>query len=996
MRFGTPLALLLLLIIPYLIWLGRPRRAAANREWLSLALRLAIVLLLTLGLAGTRLVRAADGLALVFLVDASDSVGAEQAEQAEDFVRGVVESMGPDERAAVVVFGANALVERPMSGLADLAPVTTIPLSLHTDLAEAIRLGLALFPTGSARRAVLISDGAATLGDTLGAAELASASGVAIDVVPLDRPVHDAEAYLRDVRAPTRVREGESFTIHVGLESTVATDAELQVLAGGVLVYQEPVSLQAGANNLVIRLQATEQQFARYVVQLIARDDFFYQNNRLAVFTQIDGPPQVLLVAGQQDAGANVDQPSSPAIDSWQQLQLALTATGLVVERISPADLPANLESLSNYDSVVLVDVNAKSLSQREMETLHSYVRDLGGGLVTVGGPESYGMGGYYRTPLEEMLPVEMQITDQERFPAVSMALVIDRSGSMATVEGGVSKIQLAAEGAVRTVELLNDFDQIAVLPVDTAADGTIGPASVSDRAQIIGQIRQLGAGGGGIYVRTGLEAAAAALAQSPNQIKHIILLADGADSEQKEGVPELINALAAEGVTISTVSIGDGPDTPWLRQMAELGGGRFHLTDQAASLPQIFTQETTAVQRSYLIEERFFPAVAGTGFARQHSLFRAMESSGITRVPPLYGYVGTSPKQTAQLILETHLGDPLLAAWEYGLGRSAAWTSDATGRWGIDWVDWSGFPTFWSNLVRWSISQEQGGILETEVQFTEEEALLTVDARDGGGDLLNDLALRAVVVDPAGETLDLALSQVAPGRYEASFLPAAEGAYLIRVASHSDEDLGEIGQTSGWVLGYSPEYRNLAGDPRLLNSIAELTGGRDLTSQFDEGDFAAVLSHDLPAGEASRPIWPWLLTLAVLLLPFDIAVRRIVITRVDGQRLWQRTLGRIWWSTVPEAERSERVTRLFRAKERAARRPEEEPLSESQPLANGEIRARPAEDPTDRADVDPAGAIDEVATDSRSPAGDKYESLAARLLERRRSTNQEPSDDDH
>ena len=135
MRFGTPLALLLLLIIPYLIWLGRPRRAAANREWLSLALRLAIVLLLTLGLAGTRLVRAADGLALVFLVDASDSVGAEQAEQAEDFVRGVVESMGPDERAAVVVFGANALVERPMSGLADLAPVTTIPLSLHTDLA---------------------------------------------------------------------------------------------------------------------------------------------------------------------------------------------------------------------------------------------------------------------------------------------------------------------------------------------------------------------------------------------------------------------------------------------------------------------------------------------------------------------------------------------------------------------------------------------------------------------------------------------------------------------------------------------------------------------------------------------------------------------------------------------------------------------------------------------------------------------------------------------
>jgi len=995
MRFGTPLALLLLLIIPYLIWLARPRRAAGGREWLALALRLAIIALLTLGLAGTRLVRAADELALVFLVDASDSVGTEQAEQAEAYVRGVVERMGPDERAAVVLFGANALVERPMSGLADLAPVTTIPLSLHTDLAEAIRLGLALFPAGSARRAVLLSDGAATLGDTLGAAELAAASGVAIDVVPLTRLVQEAEVLLRDVRAPTRIREGESFTLDVGIESTAAIDAELRMLAGGALVYQEPVRLQAGANNFVVRLRATEQQFARYEVQLVAGDDGFYQNNRLAVFTQIDGLPQVLLVAGQQEAGLDDDQPSPPAIDSWQQLQLALTATGVAVERISSANLPADLESLSNYDSVVLVDVNAKSLSQREMKALQSYVRDLGGGLVAVGGPESYGMGGYYRTPLEELLPVEMQIKDQERFPAVSMALVIDRSGSMATMEGGATKIQLAAEGAVRTVELLNDFDEITILPVDTASDGAIGPASVGDRAQIIGQIRQLGAGGGGIYVRTGLEAAAAALAQSPNQIKHIILLADGADSEQKEGVPELITALAAEGVTISTVSIGDGPDTPWLRQMAELGGGRFHLTDQAASLPQIFTQETTAIQRSYLVEERFFPAVGRTGFARQHSLFRAMESSGITRVPPLYGYVGTSPKQTAQLILETHLGDPLLAAWEYGLGRSAAWTSDATGRWAVDWVDWDGFPTFWSNLIRWSISEEQGGNLETEVQFAEEKALLTVDARDSDGELLNDLMLQAVVVDPAGQSMELSLSQVAPGRYEASFLPAAEGAYLIRVAGQADDDLNDIGQTSGWVLGYSPEYRQFEGDPRLLNSIAELTGGRDLTAHFDEGDFAAVLTHDLPAGEASRPIWPWLLTLAVLLLPFDIAVRRIVITRGDGQRLWQSTLGRIWRPTVPAVERSERVTRLFRAKERAARRPEDEPGSESPLLASDDVKDLPVKDPAATLEVDPAGVIDVAATDSETQAGEQYESLASRLLERHRRGNQEPSGDD-
>ncbi|UCG23966.1 MAG: hypothetical protein JSW55_17830, partial [Chloroflexota bacterium] len=389
------------------------------------------------------------------------------------------------------------------------------------------------------------------------------------------------------------------------------------------------------------------------------------------------------------------------------------------------------------------------------------------------------------------------------------------------------------------------------------------------------------------------------------------------------------------------------------------------------------------------------FPAVGRTGFARQHSLFRAMESSGITRVPPLYGYVGTSPKQTAQLILETHLGDPRLAAWEYGLGRSAAWTSDATGRWGVEWVGWVGFPSFWSNLVRWSIGEERGGNLETEVQLVEEEALLTVDARYDDGDLLNNLALQAVVVDPAGEATDLSLSQVAPGRYQASFLPAAEGAYLIRVASQPGDDSVDLGQTGGWVLGYSPEYGQIEGDPQLLNSIAELTGGRDLTSQFEEGDFAAVLTHDLPAGQASRPIWPWLLTAAVLLLPFDIALRRIVITRTDGRRLWRSTLGRIWRPAVPAVERSERVNRLFGAKERAARRPDDGLGSESPSVASDDIKAQPIKDPAGTLDVDPAGATDEVAAESETPAGDEHESLASRLLERRRRDNQKPSGDD-
>lgn len=983
MNFATPFALLLLLVIPYLLWLGRPNAAGSRhrrwRDWASLLLRTVIVLLLVLSLAGTHVVRAADELAMVFLVDASDSINPQQAAQAEEMVRQAIEAMGPSEQAAVVLFGANALVERPMSSLAELAPITSVPQRLHTDLAEAIRLGLALFPAGSARRLVLISDGAATIGNSLEAGRLAAAAGVQIDYVPLNRTVDSVEALLTEIDAPTRVIEGESFRLEVTAESTADLSATLRVLAGGSVVHEETVSLRTGTNNFAVRLRATTQEFVRYRVQLTPANDTYYQNNELAAFTEVVGPPRVLLVAND----GMVADDGTPLPDESPQLRLALEAAGLLVDRTTPADFPASLAQLSNYASVVLVNVNAKNLSPRKMETLQNYVRDLGGGLVAVGGPQSYGMGGYFRTPLEETLPVDMQIKDQERFPSVSIVLVIDRSGSMSAPEGGVTKIQLAAEGAVRVVELLHDSDQITVIPVDTQPDNPIGPLPANDKETAINLIRQIGAGGGGIYVRTGLEAAAEALAQSPNQVKHIILLADGADSEQKDGVPELIEGLTAEGVTVSTVSIGNGPDTPWLQQMADLGGGRFHFTDRAANLPQIFTQETTSIQRSYLIEERFFPDLVSS----------SPILAGISVVPPLHGYVGTSPKDTARVILETHQDDPLLAVWQYGLGRAVAWTSDATGRWATDWVNWEGFPAFWTQAVRWTIPRGRDSNVETVVNLSGDRAHLTVDARSTNENFLNNLDMEANVVAPDGQVINLRLPQVAPGRYQADFTPASDGAYFLRVAGTAAEDEGSgggeeavVGQTSGWVLGYSPEYRQFEPNPQLLMSLAELTEGRDVSE-----DITAVLDHNLPSDVTTRPIWPWLTLLAVVLLPLDIAVRRLVVTRRDAARAWAATLGRLRLQPVQPPERAEQLSRLFQAKERVGTVRDEVPeKAEPSPV----LRQDASTQPTQSTEVRPSPPEAPTPSSSAKRSAPSGESLAARLLEKRRKEREETSDE--
>lgn len=903
MNFTFPLALVLLFAIPYFVWLAQPRRQKRHwRDWTSLVLRVLIFLLLVLSVAGSQIVRAADELAVVFLIDASDSITDEQAQQAETFVRDAMANMDVNDEVAVILFGSNALVERPMTGLAELAPITSVPQALHTDLAEAMRLGLALFPAGSARRMVVLSDGVATLGDAEKAAQLASTSGVQVDYVYLPRPPSGAEALVTAVSAPSQVQQGEIFRVEVTAESNQDTAASLRIVSGSNVLYEESVALRAGVNNFSVRLQASEQEFARFRVQLVPLDDTTYQNNELAAFTEIVGPPRILLVAHD---GTTTEDDGTPIPDEATALLLALEATGLEVDRVTPNQFPASLSQLSNYASVVMMNVNAKYLTPRKMETIQSFVRDLGGGLVMVGGPESYGMGGYFQTPLEETLPVNMQIKDQDRFPSVSIVIVIDRSGSMGVQEGGLTKIQLAAEGAVRVVQLLNDFDEITVIPVDTQPSNPVGPLPASQRELAVSLIRQIGAGGGGIYVRTGLEAAAEALAGSDNEVKHIILLADGSDSEEKEGVPELIEALQAENVTLTSVSIGGGPDTVWLEEMAVLGNGRFHFTDQAANLPQIFTQETTSIQRSYLVEERFFPELVS----------RSPILGGIQQVPALQGYVGTSPKDTAQVVLNTHQGDPLLAQWQYGLGRSVAWTSDASGRWGTDWVQWDGFPTFWTQAVRWTISQNRDSNVEAVVQFTDEQATLVVDARGSDGGYLNSLTMEATIVNPDQEPEGIVLQQIAPGRYEGTFVPDEDGAYFIRVSGSdgSDEEV-VVAQTNGWVLGYSPEYRQTESDPRLLEQIAQITSGRDVR----ELGGTAVFAHDLQGLNTTRPIWPFLTLLAVILLPFDIAVRRLAVSKRDWERLYAVTIGRLVRQPVAEPERTEQVSRLFQAKQRA------------------------------------------------------------------------------
>jgi hypothetical protein len=352
----------------------------------------------------------------------------------------------------------------------------------------------------------------------------------------------------------------------------------------------------------------------------------------------------------------------------------------------------------------------------------------------------------------------------------------------------------------------------------------------------------------------------------------------------------------------------------------------------------------------------------------------------GINEVPPLFGYVATSPKAAAQVVLETHQGDPLLATWQYGLGRAVAWTSDATGRWSTSWVQWNGFPAFWAQTVRWSITEGRNSNVQTTVTYEDEEARLVVDTRDDNGAFLNDLDMVASVVAPDGAARELPLSQVAPGRYEAAFAPESAGAYFIRVAGQAeDEAEAVVAQTSGWVLGYSPEYQSFAADEETLSRLALQTGGADLTA-----DPAAAFSHTLPSEPVRRPIWPFLLLAATLLLPLDIGVRRLVVTRRDWERLMDALFGRFRDGTpAVVTERTEQVARLFQAKQRAGTGTGRSDLSDltAVDVPESSPSDTPREQPPPRSAPTPPPAEDAGA-------------LASRLLRKKREREERDSSD--
>jgi uncharacterized membrane protein len=868
---------LLLLVTLYLRfpWLVMARRVGGSLWFLELrrlGIRVFILFLLVAVLAGFHLVSVIQRQAVVFALDASASVGAAK-DQGERWIRKALEKKPAFDLAGVVAFGDRVLVEEPPVRTPGFFKSGADPGADTSKLGEALNLARALLPVDARKRVVLLSDGRATHGDTVTVARQLREQGIRVDVVPTGGR---AGPFIRleSVKLPPRVRVGETSALEITAKADGESRATLFLERDGKLISSADVDLRSGENRFSLPAEAGNAGLHSYRAYLVAKDrqkDVFSANNEGGAVQEVSGPPQVLVIApGAQEAAV---------------LVRSLKAAGRVgIEVVTPEQAPAGLTSWARYQAVFLVNVPAYDLGEQTMAEIEAYVRDGGGGLVMIGGPDSFGPGGYTGTPVEKALPVKMDISGRGELPSLGLMLVVDKSGSMAGYAGEASKVDLAKEAAARSVSVLTDRDQVGVIAFDTSPWWVVPLVPVKDKDKIREEIGRIYAGGG-TEIFPPLFAAYQALKEAPTQVKHIILLTDGISAS---GGPyqKLLENMRRDGITLTCVAVGQEADAGMLKSLSELGRGRFYAASDADSIPSIFTKETVMATRSFAVNERFVPQVASSSVLLQ----------GINQAPALEGYVTTSPKDRAEMALVSHRGDPVLAAWQYGLGRAVAWTPDVAGRWSAFWMAGQVFPRLWGNILSWVLPAVNTSALQINTRIEENgDVQVTVDDPARWQEVVNYLLK---VTGPAGQTSDVELAPAGPGRYTARLPAIKAGAYLINVVSPNGRGQALVAQSS-LVIPYPAEYKETGVELTRLAEIARAGGGEILTSP--EQAFAP----NLAPVRASRDLSSLLLILAGVLWLLDIAGRRLHFGAEEREAL------RKAWSGIRERLALKRTRRV-------------------------------------------------------------------------------------
>jgi Mg-chelatase subunit ChlD len=887
--FDRPVWLLLLAVVPVVWWLSLRSLAGLGpvRRVVAIVLRSAVIVLLVLAAAELQWLQQSKRLTVIYLIDQSKSIPEAQRQEMLRYVNAeVAKHRRNDDRAGVIVFGRDAAVEvPPYDDAVQLSSQTGPSLNPdHTNLAGALKLAQASFPEDSSRRIVVISDGNENIGNAIEQAQLAVNAGTGIDVVPVAYPTR-AEVAVEKVALPADVRKGQPFDLRVVVNNLTDAATGTGGVAHGKLVVsqkiddrvvvlsEQTVELPPGKRVFTVRQQIDEPNFYSYEARFVpdeATDDAKSENNRAMAFTHVRGSGQVLLIEDQAGRGEH------------ERLIQRLRQENLEVTVRTSDQAFAGLAELQPFDTVLLANVPREQFSDEQISALVHNTQDMGAGLVMLGGPNSFGAGGWTGTELEKALPVDLQIKSAKVVPRGALMIVMDTSGSMMG-----EKIQMSKAAAIAAVNVLNADDQIGVIAFDGAARWIAKLQSVANRNSVVHRISQISADGG-TFMQPALEQGYRALLSADGAaVRHVIVLTDGQTSGT--GYEKLAKEMLDRNITTTAVAVGDDSNQQLMRDIATMGGGKYYFVRNPQAIPRIFMQEARRISRPLIYEN-------GNGFVPRVTYPHEMLNGIGDKLPPLTGYVMTTLKQSP--LVEQAIASPvpdvaenstILATWTFGLGRSVAFTSDVGLRWSREWNDWSNYDKFFSQMVRWSMrpaGNDGNYTVATDVKDGKVNVVIT--AFDAEDEAANFLDFGGAVLGPDMQRRSLELSQAAPGRYVGSFDADDSGNYFLTVGARGGAPL-----RIGVNVPYSPEFADRRPNELLLQRIADLpssagASGVVIHDPKGAGDLDALLAtdtfrHDLPPSTRTSDVWPQLLWLAAAVFLADVFMRRVHIDFGDA-----------------------------------------------------------------------------------------------------------------
>jgi hypothetical protein len=973
-EFVRPWWLLLLLLAPVAVLIAwRPlSRMESVRPWIATTMRTIGIILLAVSLAEPRLKQAGEHVTVLFVLDRSLSVpedyreepGASglvdrRAERVKRFINSAVEERGAGharDRAGLIVFGKQPRLELPPSD-APRFKLTALPPARdgnYTNISAALKMALASFPEDTGKRIVLISDGNENLGNAEEQARLAKSLNVQIDVVPLGAGQRNEEEVLIErVQAPSIVEQGSRVPIRVLVRSynrhRVGGKLTLKQITEGEVTQigkAREVELQYGLNPFSFDRPLTDEQRS-YTYETEFQPEWYEdtdgirhegrppgdrpQNNKASAHVVARGQRKVLILEGK--AGEQQHLVDTLLAAGKSKFKIVAKPVG-ILDNYKDNDKLAVF--LSNFDCVILANVAEDQVSDDQQKMLRSNTQDQGCGLIMIGGPDSFGAGGWQDTPVEKALPVDSEIKSLKVQGKGGLVLIMHGCEMM---DGNVWEKKIAK----LAIQRLGPADEIGV--IDGQERWHIPLQEIADnRAKLLALLDKLLPGDMPTFDNA-LKMAHTALNRNDNDpdkklaTKHVIIISDG----DPVYTPALLPPMKKDHITVTTVGVAThgAPQDKQMKAISDATGGRFYNVKNPNQLPAIYVKESRLVSQSF-IERRDFPPIVE---------FRSGPTAGLPElVPHLKGYVRTTPKPSALVeipIRTPKFADedfPLLAYWHYGLGKAVAFTSDAgkPENWSRDWAEKGGiYDKFWEQVVDWSLRPTESSRMQMITEYRDGKIHVTVDARTENGDPDVGLTLRGGITTPnpgggeeGGKKRELRFVQTNSGRYEATVDAEESGSYFVNAQAvrmvkiknkdgkEVDAEEGVDSVRAGVTLPYSPEFSELETNTSLLEKIREITGGKsyadddaDLTKAAAGGEVFRPASQ---VDKSKQPVWQWMLFLAAVLLFADVAVRRLSVDPEKAGAFAWRTWARVRGIPLPP-DKPEVLERLQNRKAQTA-----------------------------------------------------------------------------